>query len=211
MIGRLSGTILEKQPPQLLLDVNGVGYEVQASMTTFYELPELLQTVTLHTHLVVREDAQILYGFFTDQERLFFRQLIKINGVGPKLALTILSGISSVEFVQAVQNNDVTRLVRLPGIGKKTAERLIVEMRDRITQWLAESDNNSSDNNSQILNQETSNNPYTNPVQEAISALVSLGYKQVDANKMVSRLEKENQSSEQLIKLATRPRGVLTR
>jgi len=123
MIGRLSGTILEKQPPQLLLDVNGVGYEVQASMTTFYELPELLQTVTLHTHLVVREDAQILYGFFTDQERLFFRQLIKINGVGPKLALTILSGISSVEFVQAVQNNDVTRLVRLPGIGKKTAER----------------------------------------------------------------------------------------
>lgn len=202
MIGRLSGKILEKQPPQLLLDVNGVGYEVQASMTTFYELPELLQAVTLHTHLIVREDAQILYGFISNQERLFFRQLIKINGVGPKLALTILSGISSLEFVQAVQNDDVTRLVRLPGIGKKTAERLIVEMRDRITQWLAQSDNPNSDQNSQPLNQHVLNNQQNSPVQEAVSALISLGYKQADANKMVSRLNKENQSSEQLIKLA---------
>jgi len=202
MIGRLSGKILEKQPPQLLLDVNGVGYEIQASMTTFYELPELSQAVTLHTHLVVREDAQILYGFSTDQERVFFRQLIKINGVGPKLALTILSGISSVEFVQAVQNDDVTRLVRLPGIGKKTAERLIVEMRDRITQWIAESDSTNSDQNDSSLNQAAINTQQNNPVQEAISALISLGYKQADANKMVARLNKENQSSEQLIKLA---------
>ena len=202
MIGRLSGKILEKQPPQLLLDVNGVGYEIQASMTTFYELPELSQTVTLHTHLVVREDAQILYGFITDQERLFFRQLIKINGVGPKLALTILSGISSVEFVQAVQNDDVSRLVRLPGIGKKTAERLIVEMRDRITQWIAESDNTNIDKNLDLSNQEALSQQNNSPVQEAISALISLGYKQTDANKMVSRLNKENQTSEQLIKLA---------
>ncbi len=201
MIGRLSGQIIEKQPPQLLLDVNGVGYEVQASMTTFYELPELEQPVVLHTHLVVREDAQILYGFISKQERVFFRTLIKINGVGPKLALTILSGISSHEFVQAVQNDDVTRLVRLPGIGKKTAERLIVEMRDKISQWMA--DSNASDMNTE---QDVSLNSIVaqqnNPVHEAINALETLGYKTADANKMVAGLNKEGQSSEQLIKLA---------
>jgi holliday junction DNA helicase RuvA len=202
MIGRLSGKIIEKQPPQILLDVNGVGYEVQASMTTFYDLPELEQAVTLHTHLVVREDAQILYGFSTGQERLFFRNLIKINGVGPKLALTILSGISSQEFVLAVQNDDVTRLVRLPGIGKKTAERLIVEMRDKITQWMTEVGSTSSFDNSLASNQDSLINQQVNPVNEAVSALISLGYKTADASKMVSRLNKEDQSSEQLIKLA---------
>ncbi|MFK5892654.1 MAG: Holliday junction branch migration protein RuvA [Pseudomonadota bacterium] len=201
MIGRLSGKIIEKQPPQVLLDVNGVGYEVQASMTTFYDLPELEQAVILHTHLVVREDAQILYGFSTLQERLFFRHLIKINGVGPKLALTILSGISSVDFVMAVQNDDVTRLVRLPGIGKKTAERLIVEMRDKITQWMSDVDGSNISINA-TATQGGLNKQQINPVNEAISALISLGYKAVDANKMVSKLNKENQSSEQLIKLA---------
>jgi Holliday junction DNA helicase RuvA len=201
MIGRLSGKIIEKQPPQLLIDINGVGYEVQASMTTFYDLPELEQAVILHTHLVVREDAQILYGFSTLQERLFFKQLIKINGVGPKLALTILSGISSAEFVTAVQNDDVTRLVRLPGIGKKTAERLIVEMRDRITQWMVETDA-SKIGTVEKPSQNTAKNQQHNPIQEAISALISLGYKQADANKMVAGLNKENQSSEQLIKAA---------
>jgi holliday junction DNA helicase RuvA len=200
MIGRLSGKIIEKQPPQLLVDVNGLGYEVQASMATFYDLPELGQKVILHTHLVVREDAQILYGFSTLQERLFFKQLIKINGVGPKLALTILSGISSSEFVTAVQNDDLTRLVRLPGIGKKTAERLIVEMRDRITQWMVETDASNMDTIEKPSG--AINNQQHNPVQEAISALISLGYKQADANKMVSGLNKDNQSSEQLIKSA---------
>ncbi|MFK5985864.1 MAG: Holliday junction branch migration protein RuvA [Pseudomonadota bacterium] len=204
MIGRLSGKIIEKQPPQLLLEVAGVGYEIQASMTTFYDLPELEQSVSLHTHLVVREDAHILYGFSSQQERLFFKTLIKINGVGPKLALTILSGISSNEFVVAVQNDDVTRLVRLPGIGKKTAERLIVEMRDRITQWLA--DGNSCDivvgQSEQNSAANALNGVNNNPVQEAISALESLGYKPADARKMISALNKENQNSEQLIKLA---------
>ncbi len=202
MIGRLTGKIIEKQPPQVLLDVNGVGYEVQASMTTFYDLPELQQLVTLHTHLIVREDAQLLYGFSTLQERLFFRQLIKINGVGPKLALTILSGINSQDFVLAVQNDDVSRLVRLPGIGKKTAERLIVEMRDKITRWI--SDEDTASNSAMPLSscQNGINIQQANAVNEAISALISLGYKTVDANKMMSRLNKGNQTSEQLIKLA---------
>jgi len=200
MIGRLAGTIIEKQPPQLLIDVGGVGYEVQASMTTFYDLPELEQKVILHTHLVVREDAQILYGFSTQQERLFFRALIKINGVGPKLALTILSGISSSDFVHAVRNDDVTRLVKLPGIGKKTAERLIVEMRDRISQWFSDG-NSSLPTNSQRGSSSTSQNQ-NKSIQEAIGALESLGYKPANASKMVASLKSENLSSEELIKLA---------
>lgn len=132
MIGLLRGKLLIKQPPDLLLDVNGVGYEVQASMTTFYDLPELHQEVTLYTHFVVREDAQLLYGFSSQTERELFRHLLKVNGVGPKMALAIVSGMSPVEFNQVIHAADIARLSRIPGVGKKTAERLVIELRDRL-------------------------------------------------------------------------------
>ena len=135
MIGRIRGTILEKQAPQLLIDVQGIGYEVQVSLNTFFDLPNINEPVSLHTHFVVREDVQLLYGFGDDSERQLFRELIRISGVGPKLALAILSGMSAPEFVSCVQNNDSATLVRLPGVGKKTAERLLVEMRDRLDNW----------------------------------------------------------------------------
>ena len=135
MIGRLRGVIVGKTPPELLLDVNGVGYEVQSPMSTFYVLPDVGQEITIHTHFVVREDAQLLFGFMAESERSLFRTLIKVNGVGPKLALTILSGIEAEQFVYCVQNNDSAALVKLPGVGKKTAERLLVEMRDKFDDW----------------------------------------------------------------------------
>ena len=136
MIGRLRGMVVEKRPPQLVLDVGGVGYELEAPLSAFFDLPE--GELVLHTHLVVREDAQLLFGFRTRGERDLFRALIRVNGVGPKLALTLLSGIDAAEFVRCVQEGDVTTLTRLPGVGKKTAERLIVEMRDRIVDTFGE-------------------------------------------------------------------------
>ncbi len=135
MIGKIRGIILEKQPPQLIVDVHGIGYEIDAPMSTFYQLPEVGQEVNLFTHFVVREDAQHLYGFYTRDERLLFRTLLKVNGVGPRMALTVLSSVSPEEFVRCVLNNDTASLVRLPGIGKKTAERLVIEMRDKLSDW----------------------------------------------------------------------------
>ena len=132
MIGFLRGKLVHKAPPFLVLDVQGVGYEVEAPMTTFYDLPAINEEIKLHTHLVVREDAHILFGFSTEADRTLFRTLIKVNGVGPKLALTILSGQSAEEFHRCIQDNDTQTLVRLPGVGKKTAERLVIEMRDRL-------------------------------------------------------------------------------
>lgn len=132
MIGQLRGTLLEKRPPVLLLDVNGVGYEVEAPMTVFYDLPDTGESLTLHTHFVVREDAQLLYGFADRYERELFRALIKVNGVGPKMALAILSGIEADRLAQCIHDQDTTSLVKVPGIGKKTAERLVIEMRDRL-------------------------------------------------------------------------------
>ncbi len=132
MIGLLRGKLLIKQPPDLMLDVNGVGYEVQASMTTFYDLPELHAEVTLYTHFVVREDAQLLYGFSSQTERELFRHLLKVNGVGPKMALAIVSGMNPLEFNQVIHAGDIARLSRIPGVGKKTAERLVIELRDRL-------------------------------------------------------------------------------
>ncbi len=198
MIGRLSGTLIQKQPPLLMIDVHGVGYEVQAPMSTFYQLPELDQPVVLLIHMVVREDAQLLYGFYSEPERFLFKSLIKVNGVGPKLAVTILSGISAGEFVQVVKNNDESGLIKLPGIGKKTAQRLIIEMKDRLKDWpgdgLAEQDKDSLD--SVNLNSEQ------DIVKEATSALIALGYKPVEADKMLSQLDKQDQSSQSLIKQA---------
>jgi holliday junction DNA helicase RuvA len=196
MIGRLTGTLLEKQPPHLLIEVNGVGYEVEASMHTFYKLPEPGQCITLHTHFVVRDDAQLLYGFCELRERALFRQLIKVNGVGPKLAITILSSIEPDEFVRCINDNDSMRLVKLPGVGKKTAERLIVEMRDRLGSW----ENSES---SQFISMGTMTGDFMLDkitTQEAISALVSLGYKPAEAQKAVSKIATPGMTSADMIR-----------
>ena len=132
MIGRIRGTVAQKQPPDILVEVGGVGYELQVPMTTLFQLPELGSEVSLLTHFVVREDAQLLYGFIDERDRGLFRQLIKVSGVGPKLALTILSGMDADSFTRCVHREDVAALVALPGVGKKTAERLLVEMRDKL-------------------------------------------------------------------------------
>src|SRR5690606_27720965 len=137
MIGRLRGTLAEKQPPFLLLDVNGVGYELEVPMTTLYRLPPVGEALTLHTHLVVREDAQLLYGFAEKRERELFRELIRLNGVGPKLALALMSGLEVDELVRCVQAQDTAALTKIPGVGKKTAERLLVELKDRFKAWEA--------------------------------------------------------------------------
>ncbi|MCX7193547.1 MAG: Holliday junction branch migration protein RuvA [Proteobacteria bacterium] len=133
MIGRLAGILLEKNPPQILLDVQGVGYEIDVPMSTFYNLPALHEKVVLHTQLIVREDAHLLYGFGTNDERIAFRQLLKISGVGPKLALSVLSGLSLNDLADAVANKEAGRLVKIPGVGKKTAERLLLELQGKFT------------------------------------------------------------------------------
>jgi Holliday junction DNA helicase RuvA len=163
-------------------------------MTTFYNLPAIGSEVILHTHLVVREDAHILFGFSTEADRSMFRTLIKVNGVGPKLALTILSGQSAEEFHRCIHNNDTQALVRLPGVGKKTAERLVIEMRDRLPD-LGDSAGSSVSGTDKVQ-------PINNPKQEAISALCSLGYKPLDAGKMVQNISVEGKSCEDIIRLA---------
>lgn len=193
MIGFLRGKLIHKAPPLLVLDVHGVGYEIEAPMTTFYDLPATGAEIILHTHLVVREDAHILFGFSTEADRSMFRTLIKVNGVGPKLALTILSGQSAEEFHRCIQNNDTQSLVRLPGVGKKTAERLIIEMRDRLPD-ITGSPGISIDDVQHLIP--------GNPKQEAISALCSLGYKPLDASKMVQNISMEGKSCEDIIRLA---------
>lgn len=196
MIGFLRGKLINKAPPQLLLDVHGVGYEVEAPMSTFYDLPALGDEVKLHTHLVVREDAHILFGFGSEMERSLFRALIKVNGVGPKMALTILSGQSVEEFYRCVDDNDVKALVRLPGVGQKTAERLIVEMRGRLPELTGGS---TSSGRSQPVVMATNS-----PKQEAISALCALGYKPQEAAKMVQAVDSADKSCEDIIRLALR-------
>lgn len=192
MIGRLQGTVIDKQAPDLLLDVQGVGYEVLVSLSTFFAVPEVGQSVTLHTHFVVRDDAQLLFGFSELSERALFRHLIKVNGVGPKMALAILSGMSASEFALCVHNNDVATLVKLPGVGKKTAERLVIEMRDRVGDVEASAAGTSP---------ATSQQP--DIAEEAESALIALGYKPQDAAKMVNRaVSEEITSAEQLIRAA---------
>jgi len=196
MIGRIQGKIIEKQPPQLLIDVQGVGYEIDAPMSTFYQLPNLGELVTLHTHLVVREDAQLLYGFSSLSERGLFRTLIKINGVGAKLALTILSGMNSNEFVACVQNNDAAALVRLPGVGKKTAERLIIELRDKLKDLVSSADHSHGGADMSITIAASS------PVADAVSALVSLGYKEAEASRMVRSIDTNELGTEDIIRLS---------
>ncbi len=196
MIGFLRGKLVSKSPPQLVVDVHGVGYEVEAPMTTFYDLPALGDEVRLHTHLVVREDAHILFGFSKETERTMFRTLIKVNGVGPKLALTILSGLSAEEFHRCIRDNDSHSLVRLPGVGKKTAERLIIEMRDRLPDL---SESSASD---VTVSAGQGGFAAANPKREAISALCALGYKAQDAAKMVQAVAADDKSCEDIIRLA---------
>jgi len=191
MIGLLRGKILDKQPPQLLLDVNGVGYEVDAPMTTFYDLPDVGAEVMLFTHLAVREDAHTLYGFAKRTDRDLFRNLLKVNGVGARLALTILSGMETRVFITCVQAGDAGALVKLPGIGKKTAERLIIELRDRL-KLPAEA----------VTSTATAPAIAASPAEDAVSALVGLGYKPQDASRMVRSLETANLSSEEIIRSA---------
>jgi len=196
MIGRLSGILLEKQPPHLLLDVNGVGYELDAPMSTFYELPPAGERVSLYTHLVVREDAWLLCGFASQAERRMFRSLIKVNGVGARLALAILSGINANEFARCIQEGDSSSLVRLPGVGKKTAERLIIEMRDRLKDW-------ASDSVTVASTASLVNGALSDPGRDAISALVSLGYKPQEASRMIALVNNDEiESSEELIRAA---------
>ncbi|MCF7970917.1 MAG: Holliday junction branch migration protein RuvA [Methylococcaceae bacterium] len=195
MIGFLRGKLVAKAPPILVLDVQGVGYEVEAPMTTFYNLPAMGETVQLHTHLVVREDAHILFGFSTEADRVMFRTLIKVNGVGPKLALTILSGQSADEFYRCIQDNDTAALVRLPGVGKKTAERLIIEMRDKLPAADSATDNTSAAEGGVTI-------PRSHAKQEAISALCALGYKPPEASKMVQNIAQEDKTCEDIIRLA---------
>jgi len=193
MIGLLRGRILHKQPPQLLLDVQGVGYEIDAPMTTFYNLPNVGEDVTLYTHLAVREDAHTLYGFLKTTDRDLFRHLLKVNGVGARLALTILSGMEPAQFVQCVQHGDTDALVRLPGIGKKTAERLVIELRDRFSKDEALSGAPSVDAAVAIP---------VSPVEDAVSALVGLGYKPQEASRMVRSINATDLSSEEIIRQA---------
>jgi Holliday junction DNA helicase RuvA len=194
MIGRLRGTLAAKHPPHLLLDVAGVGYEVEAPMSTFYVLPGVGEPVTLHTHLVVREDAHLLFGFASETERRLFRALIKVNGVGAKLALTILSGISADDFARCVQDNDTASLVRLPGVGKKTAERLVVEMRDRLADWEVPGWMPSASAPDAAGEDD--------PMRDAVAALIALGYKPAEASRLISKVPTEGVSSEAIIRAA---------
>jgi len=194
MIGRLTGNLLEKNPPSLLLDVHGVGYEVDAPMSTFYALPAVGEVAALFTHLVVREDAQLLYGFASRTERVLFRALLKVNGVGAKVALAILSGMSTDEFLSCLATKDVTALVRVPGIGKKTAERLLIELQDKVDSL----GSGSPAAGTQAVAAEES------PRTQAEEALAALGYKPAEANRLLDKHASRDQSVEQMIKAALR-------
>jgi Holliday junction DNA helicase RuvA len=200
VIGRLRGNIIEKQPPVTLLEVGGVGYEVQMPMSCFYELPDVGQEAIVYTHFVVREDAQLLYGFNTTRERALFREVIKANGVGPKLGLAILSGMTAEQFVDCVEREDISTLVKLPGVGKKTAERLVVEMKDRLKGWSGGDLFSSGQSVTTGIRAPSVNDI----VDEAVSALVALGYKDVQAIKIVKQVSEPNMSSEALIRAALR-------
>lgn len=181
MISRLTGILAAKRAPQVLIDCNGVGYEADVSLTTFYQLPEVGVQISIWTHLLIKDDAHSLIGFNTEQERKLFRQLIRVNGVGPKMALTILSGIEDQQFALCIANSDIAMLTRLPGVGKKTAERLIIEMRDKVGDLLGDSPPQTSAAGGHSI------------VSEAVEALQALGYKMSDAEKMVARVQQDEE------------------
>lgn len=193
MIGWLKGELLEKQAPLILLNINGVGYELEAPLSTFYELPAVGERTILHVHMVVREDAQLLYGFITAQQRDLFRSLIKVNGVGPKVALAVLSTLSLSELMQCMANDDDAQLCKVPGIGKKTAQRLIVELKDRLQKTFCNVEIDSS----------TTSTGANSERQDAIQALESLGYKNTEATRVIRDLPNDL-SSEELIRQGLR-------
>jgi Holliday junction DNA helicase RuvA len=190
MIGRLKGILAHKQPPWLVVDVHGVGYELEAPMSTFYDLPELGREVALFTHYAQKEDSVSLYGFLRESERRLFRDVQKVTGIGAKIALAILSGASVEDFARLVQVGDVTALTRIPGIGKKTAERLVVELRDRAADFTAGSLPG------------TRGNVPTDPLGEAIVALQQLGYKPAEAARMADKVREEGDTAESIIRKA---------
>ena len=194
MIGRLRGKLLQKTPPTLLLEVAGVGYEVEAPMSTFYQLPEIGQEILIYTHLAVREDAHLLFGFASEREQQMFRTLIKVNGVGAKMALTILSGIEADDFAACIRDGNTSRLVRLPGVGKKTAERLIMEMRDRLKDLKLPA--TGTPDVSRAVEK------IDNHTDDAINALIALGYKPQEASRYVLAVANNNMSSEDIIREA---------
>jgi Holliday junction DNA helicase RuvA len=196
MIGRLRGRILAKHPPQVLLDVGGVGYEVEAPMSTFYDLPAVGEEVVLITHLVVREDAHVLYGFLHERDRALFRDLLRVTGVGAKMALAILSGMDAQRFAVCVEQEDITALSRLPGIGKKTAQRLVMEMKDRVAGL--------GSGAAGMLPARETGAPASadEPLADAVSALVALGYKPADANRMARAVDDGGRTSEEIIRAA---------
>jgi holliday junction DNA helicase RuvA len=189
MIGFLEGRIASKAPPQLTIEVGGVGYEVEAPMSTFFHLPAVGGAVRLLTHLVVREDAHVLYGFSTEEERRLFRSLLKVSGVGPKIALALLSGLTVEAFERCVQHQDAAALTRVPGIGRKTAERLLVEMRDRLGVPGASP-------------QSAARPPAASPAGEAFDALVALGYRPAEASRLLEAVGPGTHSTEELIRRA---------
>ena len=201
MIGRIRGLLVEKQPPEVLVEAAGIGYEINLPMSCFYALPECGEQVTLYTHFVVREDAQLLFGFNTKNERALFRELLKANGVGPKLGLGILSGMSAEQFIHCVHHGDASTLVKLPGVGKKTAERLVLEMKDRLKDWGPD-----------LFTPHTDAAPIDAPngdtlvashaQDDAVAALEALGYKNAQAVKSVKAVAKPSMASEEMIKQA---------
>ncbi len=188
MIGFIRGRLVEKKPPLLLVDVAGIGYEIEVPLSTLYELPEAGQEVALKTHLLVREDAHVLFGFASDAERSLFRNLLKISGVGARLALAILSGTSVDGFVRCVEEEDISTLIRIPGVGKKTAERLIMEMRDRL-QGLGH-----------IPGAGRSGSVTSEPADEAFGALVALGYKPAEVTRMIASVDGADMDTKELIR-----------
>ena len=195
MIGRIEGTLIEKNPPEILVEVAGITYEILVPMRTLYQLPELGERVRLHTHFSVREDAHTLYGFYDAKTKKMFRSLVKVNGVGPKMALGILSGMSVEDLVRAVRHNDGEALVRMPGIGKKTAERLMIEMRDKTSEW-----DSGCDVGSDLPSQNE-----INITKDAEIAMINLGYKPQQAARAIAQVLKVNpdiNDSEELIRFS---------
>lgn len=199
MIGRIRGILIEKEPTDIQVEVGGIAYEVQVPMSTLFKLPEIGEVVTLHTHFVVREDAQQLFGFIGVKDKALFRTLIKVNGVGPKMALGILSSVDSDALVGLVLNNDIAALVAMPGIGKKTAERLVIELRDKIKDWEVAGGSRAN------AGAKASSPNAASAAREAETALVSLGYKLPQAARAIASVQKDRPelaSSEELIRFA---------
>jgi Holliday junction DNA helicase RuvA len=193
VIGALTGVLAEKSPPHLLIDVGGVGYDVEAPMSTFYSLPPLGSRVRLLIHQVVREDALLLYGFGSEPERQLFRNLLKVSGVGPRIALAILSGVTIEVFAQLVHGQDVAALTKIPGVGRKTAERLLVEMRDRLQEPLLPLGDGAG--------------PPGSPQAEALHALLALGYKPPEATRLIKSAGDAAQTTEEIIRRALQSAG----